>query len=289
MRKLSKKILSLYAKKAIIGLASVAMVATMSLSTINVSPVKGATTSSTLVWSDEFNGNSIDASKWGFEIGTGSNGWGNNEQQYYTNRTDNAYVADGALHIRAKKEAYGGKNYTSARLNTNGKFTFTYGYVEARLALPSSQGIWPAFWMLGANYATDVWPKCGEIDIMEQLNHDGIVYQTIHSHYKNDLGFTKPVPTKTVSYNKGQFNIFGIEWTPEALTFKVNGATTLVYPNLHLADESVKKQWPFDTSFYLILNYALGGPGTWPGTITDSELPAKMEIDWVKVSQPTGR
>lgn len=151
MRKLSKKILSLYAKKAIIGLASVAMVATMSLSTINVSPVKGATTSSTLVWSDEFNGNSIDASKWGFEIGTGSNGWGNNEQQYYTNRTDNAYVADGALHIRAKKEAYGGKNYTSARLNTNGKFTFTYGYVEARLALPSSQGIWPAFWMLGAN------------------------------------------------------------------------------------------------------------------------------------------
>lgn len=80
------------------------MVATMSLSTINVSPVKGATTSSTLVWSDEFNGNSIDASKWGFEIGTGSNGWGNNEQQYYTNRTDNAYVADGALHIRAKKK-----------------------------------------------------------------------------------------------------------------------------------------------------------------------------------------
>ena len=124
---------------------------------------------------------------------------------------------------------------------------------------------------------------------MEQLNHDGIVYQTIHSHYKNDLGFTKPVPTKTVPYNKGQFNVFGIEWTPESLTFKVNGATTLVYPNLHLADESVKKQWPFDTSFYLILNYALGGAGTWPGTIMDSELPAKMEIDWVKVSQPVDR
>lgn len=143
--------------------------------------------------------------------------------------------------------------------------------------------------MMPAKPVYSGWPACGEIDIMEQLNHDGIVYQTIHSHYKNDLGFTKPVPTKTVSYNKGQFNIFGIEWTPEALTFKVNGAATLVYPNLHLADESVKKQWPFDTSFYLILNYALGGPGTWPGTITDSELPAKMEIDWVKVSQPTGR
>ena len=115
--------------------------------TVKASP----TTGSKLVWSDEFNGNSIDTSKWGFEIGTGSNGWGNNEQQYYTNRSDNAYVADGALHIRAKKESYGGRNYTSARLNTNRKFTFTYGYVEARLALPSNQGIWPAFWMLGAN------------------------------------------------------------------------------------------------------------------------------------------
>ena len=120
---------------------------TMPEKTVSASP----TTGSKLVWSDEFNGNSIDTSKWGFEIGTGSNGWGNNEQQYYTNRSDNAYVADGALHIRAKKESYGGRNYTSARLNTNGKFTFTYGYVEARLALPSNQGIWPAFWMLGAN------------------------------------------------------------------------------------------------------------------------------------------
>ena len=104
MRKLSKKILSLYAKKAIIGLASVAMVATMSLSTINVSPVKGATTSSTLVWSDEFNGNSIDASKWGFEIGTGSNGWGNNELEYYTDSEKNVSVSDGTLKITAIEE-----------------------------------------------------------------------------------------------------------------------------------------------------------------------------------------
>ena len=248
-----------------------------------------------LVWSDEFDtptpDNRPDPSKWTYE--KGASGYGNQELQNYTDRVENASYTThkglGCLKITALNDNYDGVAYSSARIKTEGLFEQRYGRFEARLKLPYGPGLWPAFWMLGANYATDVWPKCGEIDIMEQLNHDGIVYQTIHSHYKNDLGFTKPVPTKTVSYNKGQFNIFGIEWTPEALTFKVNGATTLVYPNLHLADESVKKQWPFDTSFYLILNYALGGPGTWPGTITDSELPAKMEIDWVKVSQPTGR
>ena len=140
MRKLSKKILSLYAKKAIIGLASVAMVATMSLSTINVSPVKGATTSSTLVWSDEFNGNSIDASKWGFEIGTGSNGWGNNELQRYTDSTNNVYIADlssdsgssdgRALAIKAQKE---GSEYTSGRIQTQNKQYCKFGRIETKL------------------------------------------------------------------------------------------------------------------------------------------------------------
>jgi beta-glucanase (GH16 family) len=139
-------------KKAVTFVLSTAMAVTAITFTMPQQKVKAApTTSSQLVWSDEFNGSSLDTSKWGYEIGTGASGWGNNELQYYTNRTDNAYVSGGALHIRAKRESYGGKNYTSARLNTNGKFTFKYGYVEARLALPSSQGIWPAFWMLGAN------------------------------------------------------------------------------------------------------------------------------------------
>lgn len=237
-----------------------------------------------IVFQDDFNqADSIpDRNKWSL-CKKGSPAW----SKYLSERYDQAYVHDGKLVLVAEKV---NGVYKTGGVQSLGKAEFQYGKIEicARFT-KTAKGGWPAIWMMPAKPVYSGWPACGEIDIMEQLNHDGIVYQTIHSHYKNDLGFTKPVPTKTVSYNKGQFNIFGIEWTPEALTFKVNGATTLVYPNLHLADESVKKQWPFDTSFYLILNYALGGPGTWPGTITDSELPAKMEIDWVKVSQPTGR
>ena len=102
-----------------------------------------------LVWSDEFNGNAIDTSKWGYDIGGG--GWGNNELEYYTDRSNNAYVSNGVLHIRALKEDYGGRSYTSARLLSKGKYEFQYGYVEARIALPVGMGIWPAFWMLGQN------------------------------------------------------------------------------------------------------------------------------------------
>ena len=276
MRKLSKKILSLYAKKAIIGLASVAMVATMSLSTINVSPVKGATTSSTLVWSDEFNGNSIDASKWGFEIGTGSNGWGNNEQQYYTNRTDNAYVADGALHIRAKKEAYGGKNYTSARLNTNGKFTFTYGYVEARLALPSSQGIWPAFWMLGANIGSVGWPSCGEIDIMEAINAENKTYGTCHWNANGHAEYGKP----TGNFDITQYHTYGLQWDNQYIRFFVDGNK---FYEMSIANNAGDTD-EFHKPFYLLLNVAVGG--NWPGfSIDDSAFPQEMKVDYVRVYQ----
>ena len=103
------------------------------------------------LWSDEFEGSTIDTDKWTFEIGTGANGWGNNEWQYYTDRSENAYIKDGVLHIRANKESYEGASYTSARMITKGKFSFTYGTVEARIALPTGKGIWPAFWMLGEN------------------------------------------------------------------------------------------------------------------------------------------
>ena len=150
--------ISKFMKKTVTFVLSAAMVVSAMTTSVNMSvqTVKAApTTGSQLVWSDEFNGSSLDTSKWSYE--TGGSGWGNNELQYYTDRTDNAYVSDGALHIKAKRESYGGKNYTSARLNTNGKFTFTYGYVEARLALPSNQGIWPAFWMLGANIGSVGW------------------------------------------------------------------------------------------------------------------------------------
>ena len=122
-----------------------------------------------LVWSDEFEGSSIDNSKWTYDLG--GNGWGNNELECYTNRADNAYVADGMLHIKALKESYQGSQYTSARMKTKGLFEFQYGYVEARIALPAFPGIWPAFWMLGQNIDQVSWPACGEIDILEAINN----------------------------------------------------------------------------------------------------------------------
>ncbi|RPH74547.1 glycoside hydrolase family 16 protein, partial [bacterium] len=118
-----------------------------------------------MVWSDEFDSSSINGNNWTHE--TGGGGWGNNELEYYTNRTDNSYIQDGKLVIKVIKENYSGRSYTSARLKTQNKKFWKYGKVEARLKLPAGQGIWPAFWMLGQNINSVGWPKCGEIDIME--------------------------------------------------------------------------------------------------------------------------
>ena len=133
-------------------------------------------------------------------------------------------------------------------------------------------------------YENASWPACGEIDIMEQLNHENIVYQTVHSHYRNTLGHASPDYSNTINYQKGAYNTYTLEWTPEYLLFSVNGKVNLRYPNLKLKDEATKKQWPFNTPFYLILNLAAGGSGTWPGVINDAQLPAKMEIDRVRIS-----
>ena len=207
-------------KKAVTFVLSTAMAVTAITFTMPQQKVKAApTTSSQLVWSDEFNGSSLDTSKWGYEIGTGASGWGNNELQYYTNRTDNAYVSGGALHIRAKRESYGGKNYTSARLNTNGKFTFKYGYVEARLALPSSQGIWPAFWMLGANIGSVGWPACGEIDIMEAINAENRTYATCHWDCNGHSDYGK----NTGNFDITQYHTYGLQWDSQYIRMFVDG------------------------------------------------------------------
>jgi beta-glucanase (GH16 family) len=201
--------------------------------------------------------------------------------KYLSSSYDQAYVENGKLILKAEKVS---GIYKTGGIQTKGKFDFTYGKVEVNARFITAKGAWPAIWMMPTD-RTGEWPTCGEIDIMEQLNHDNYVYQTIHNHYKNDLGFTTPTPTKTISYNVNQFNTYAIEWSSEKIVFSVNGIVSFTYPNLHLTDEVIKKQWPYNKSFYLILNCALGGAGTWPGVITDSELPASMEVDWVKVSQ----
>ena len=143
-----------------------------------------SSSSSPYLWNDEFD--TLDTTKWTFEIGTGASGWGNNEKQYYTGRSENAYVQGGILHIKANKESYKGSGYTSARMITKGKFSFTYGTVEARIALPTGKGIWPAFWMLGENIDQVSWPTCGEIDIIESINDESIVYGTNHWAYNGE-------------------------------------------------------------------------------------------------------
>lgn len=235
-----------------------------------------ATSSSTLVWSDEFNGSSIDRTKWNFETGTGSWGWGNNEWQYYTDRTDNAYVADGALHIRAKKESYNGSNYTSARLITNGRFTFTYGYVEARLAIPSCTGIWPAFWMLGENIGSVGWPKCGEIDIMEAVNTENKVYGTCHWDYNGHANYGNSSGTFDIT----QYHTYGMQWDSQYIRMFVDGVK---YNEIYIGNNSGGTE-ELHKPFYLLLNVAVAG--NWPGfSVNDSAFPQEMKVDYVRVYQ----
>ena len=245
-------------------------------------PKSVSRTSGTIVFWDDFDQtDSIpDISKWSL-CPPQTSAW----NRYMSNSYDQAYVSDGKLVLLGEKL---GGTYKTGGVQSAGKFDFQYGKVEVNARFTeTAQGGWAAIWMMPKS-STPIyngWPACGEIDIMEQLNHDGYVYQTIHSHYKNTLGYNNPTPTITAPINVGAFNTYGVEWTEESLVFSVNGVTTLTYPNLNLEDEDTKKQWPFCSPYYLILNQAVGGSGTWPGPITDTQLPAKMEVDWVRVTQ----
>ena len=165
-----------------------------------------------LVWSDEFEGNSLDSSNWNYDIGGGL--WGNNESEYYTDSTKNVSVQDGMLKITAMQENKGGYQYTSGRITTEGKQDFTYGYMEARMKLPNGQGLWPAFWMLGSGSG---WPECGEIDIMEHINSEPTYYGTCH--YLQD-GATNVTSLGSQvwnisGYDASQWHTYAIDWTSD--------------------------------------------------------------------------
>lgn len=194
---------------------------------------------------------------------------------------DNAYVENGMLKLVGR---VAGGEYSTGGVQTAGRFSFKYGRVDVKARFVEAQGSWPAIWMMPQKPMWSGWPQCGEIDIMEHLNHDGNVYQTVHTNYRDNLGMESN-HTAFPPINNGGFNIYSLVWTPDHLEFMVNDIVTLTFVNRHLDNEADFKQWPFDTDFYLILNQALGGAGTWPGAITDSELPAMMEVDWVRVSE----
>ena len=233
-------------------------------------------------WNDEFD--TIDTTKWTFEIGTGASGWGNNEWQYYTGRSENAYVQDGILHIRANKEDYEGAKYTSARMITKGKFSFTYGTVEARIALPVGKGIWPAFWMLGANIDAVSWPACGEIDIIEAVNSENIVYGTNHWQYNGnhaDYGTnTRDYYGTSKELDITQFHNYKMVWNEKLIAMYVDD---FKYHEIAIEDAKDGLE-AFHKPQFFILNVAVGG--NWPGfEIDDTQFPNEMLVDYIRVTR----
>ncbi|MGB8451906.1 MAG: RICIN domain-containing protein [Anaerocolumna sp.] len=235
-----------------------------------------AATAWNLVWSDEFNGTSLDTSNWTYETGTGSSGWGNNELEYYTGRTENLQVTGGNLVITARKENYGGMNYTSARIKTQGHKSFTYGKIEARIKLPSGQGLWPAFWMLGTNITTVNWPYCGEIDIMERVNNNSSVNGTVHWDANGYASYGQV----SGSLDFSQYHVYSIEWDSSYIRWYVDGVQ---YNEFYIANNTGNTE-EFQKSFFLLLNLAVGG--NWPGSPNSSTpFPSQMLVDYVRVYQ----
>ncbi|SNC67641.1 Por secretion system C-terminal sorting domain-containing protein [Hymenobacter gelipurpurascens] len=221
------------------------------------------------VWADEFTTGI--SSSWVFE--TGGGGWGNNEKQYY--QRANATVANGILQITAKKENVGGMPYTSSRMKTQGLKEFKYGKVEARMKLPLGQGLWPAFWMLGANINTVSWPACGEIDVMEHINAENKVYGTVHWDSNGHAEYGGNIITTPQDYH-----VYSIEWEPTYIRWFVDGTK---YHEINITNGTGGTE-EFQRPFFLLLNLAVAG--NWPGqTVDESKLPATMYVDYVRVYQ----
>ncbi|MUP38111.1 family 16 glycosylhydrolase [Labilibaculum sp. 44] len=235
----------------------------------------------TLVWSDEFDGTSVNTDYWTFETGDG--GWGNNELQNYTNG-DNAEVTDGKLIITAKKvndDKVAG-SYTSTRLISKGKKEFTYGRYEIRAKLPSGTGIWPAIWMLGSNLNTAGWPACGEIDIMEYIGYQpDVVHATVHTTAGS--GSNGDGSSKTLTTAEEEFHIYGLLWDKTEMVFYIDTPDNVTHT--YAPSTKTASNWPFNEDQFFILNVAVGG--NWGGAqgIDNAIFPQSMEIDYVRVYQ----
>jgi beta-glucanase (GH16 family) len=239
-----------------------------------------------LVWADEFdgpNGTGLDPTKWTYEIGNGSGGWGNKELEYYTNRTENVFMREGFLVIKAIKESYQGFNYTSGRFITRNKGDWKYGRIEARLKLPKGRGVWPAFWMMPTRSVYGGWPNSGEIDIMEFVGYDANrVYGTVHRQAGS--GGNGNGNTASIAGKNDDFQVVRIDWEPGYIKWYLNDQLFHTYNNAATGSA----QWPFDQEFYCILNFAVGGE--WGGAqgVDESIWPQEFQIDYVRVYQKQG-
>ncbi|MDD8016844.1 MAG: glycoside hydrolase family 16 protein [Bacteroidota bacterium] len=232
----------------------------------------------TLVWNDEFDGPSIDPTKWGYE--TGGSGWGNNELEYYTDRKENSFIENGSLVIQALKENYSGKSYTSARMVTKYRGDWLYGRFEIRAKLPYGVGTWPAIWMLPTDWAYGGWPASGEVDIMEHVGYDpNVIHGSTHCQkYYFKIGTQKTATIKETNVFS-EFHTYGVEWFPEKIDFFVDSVKYFSSTN----DSTGWEAWPFDKRFHLLLNIAIGGD--WGGAkgVDNSIFPQRMYIDYVRV------
>lgn len=238
-----------------------------------------------MVWSDEFNGSELDESVWGYN--TGGGGWGNNEKQYYTNRPENIRVQNGCLEIEARKEEYNNSQYTSARILSKNKKTFTYGKIESRIKFPGGKGTWPAFWMMGNSGG---WPNCGEIDIQEHVGSaDARASFALHTVLKNGTKGNNWSKTQWFDYPlSADFHVYGIEWSQEekdgkdVIRFYVDDVQYAEVWETQIDDND---SWPFNKPFFFIYNLAIGG--NMGGQVDDTifDQPRIMYVDWLRVWQ----
>ena len=228
-----------------------------------------------LVWSDEFDTEGApDPANWTYDLGNGQVGWGNNELQYYTDRSENVMVEDGVLKITAQRESYMGFDFTSARLKSEGLQEFTFGRYEIRAKLPEGVGTWPAIWMLGADYMTNPWPGTGEIDIMEHVGRNqNEVLSTLH--FPGNSGANGISEMTTVETASSEFHVYAAEWTETQIRFYVDDALYHIFEN-----DDTK---PFDKDFFMILNVAMGG--NLGGDVDSAFSESAMEVDYVRVYQ----
>lgn len=244
-----------------------------------------------LVWSDEFDrsdGSAPDPGKWTYDLG--GHGWGNSELQTYTSRRQNARIENGKLVIEARRENFTGTDgrpraYTSARLKTYSKASWTYGRFEARIQVPEGQGLWPAFWMLGTDIGKVGWPQCGELDIMENIGREpSVVHGTAHGPgYSGGSGLSGSLTLAGGQRFSDDFHLFALEWEPDRLRWSVDNR---IYFTAGLNNLPRGTSWVFNKPQYLLLNVAVGG--NWPGVPNSSTVfPQMMVVDYVRVYERT--
>lgn len=246
--------------------------------TQSAAPVSNVPPELTLAWSDEFDVDGApDASKWDYSLG--GNGWGNQELQTYTADRENSFVKKGALHIVARNE---GGLWTSARLKTDGKAEWKYGYFEIRAKLPKGVGTWPAIWMLPRFFKYGNWPRSGEIDIMEHVGFNpNVIVTTVHTKAYNHTIGTQKSASRTVAGAQDGFHTYAVDWREDSIAWYIDGVEAFRFAN----EGATSAEWPFDIPFCLIMNVAVGG--TWGGQQgVDPKLKkAEMLVDYVRVYQ----